>query len=352
MTHLRSSVGPARTRAFYFLVAALGGRCRLVRRVLCPHPKPFTSSPPRSTHRAARWMQSATEADSAIGRCSTTWPSWLPAHPRRRVSSLAGARCSRSKNPSRPTSTCCSTSLGSASTSRRDSSSRTPPCGSPDSPLTRRSSRAHPRRKGAPFTTCGRSKASAAVAVHPWWALDTAVLVCPDSYQPDHLKDAHGWYCGGRNLGEAPPSPKPFCGCGPNLVNCMRDAAQSGAVVKSITFEVVKTLAYVVRENLPIDQAFTMNSTVRDGLADALYERWRVDTGEQSHFVPILPLNAPAQLAPRYESIPGEHAGILTTQLALSADGGREQQRDMFGLLWCQRPTASMSQRSRSSRSG
>src|SRR5262245_29125110 len=59
-----------------------------------------------------------------------------------------------------------------------------------------------------------------AVEVHPWWALDTTVKVCSDSYQPTHLKVVStDLFCG------AAPR-EPYCGCGPNLAFCARDMPQ------------------------------------------------------------------------------------------------------------------------------
>src|SRR5262249_25568188 len=58
-----------------------------------------------------------------------------------------------------------------------------------------------------------------AVQVKPWWDYAHPVNVCPDSYRPEvfhHLEGKVWANC-------APYRERPECGCGPNLIRCVKD---------------------------------------------------------------------------------------------------------------------------------
>jgi hypothetical protein len=179
---------------------------------------------------------------------------------------------------------------------------------------------------GAPAVYYLRKPCSAeeAVPVHPWWALDTEVLVCPDSYQPDHLRQPEtGWFCGGSNLD---PLRSQFCGCGPNLMLCARDEAQLQAIKRGLMDELSATVARVVEHDQPLATLFTMNGTVRTGYSDLFYQRWEVAAGKRAGVGDLGPFALPpgSEPAPRAEATPGQHAGLLTApQILLYGDTPR-----------------------------
>lgn len=166
--------------------------------------------------------------------------------------------------------------------------------------------------------------------VHPWWAMDTVVPVCASAHRPNLLQK-DGLYCNSRQLNllntESP------CGCGPNLVQCAPEAIVDKTEA-SLAAELMRTVGYVVRAGRPIDDVFTMNESVRDDWVEALYQRSRVVTGEIKS-LPPLSFTSEAKLRPRYESAPGEHAGILTMSAALFQDAPRARMRDIFHVMWC-----------------
>jgi cytochrome c553 len=174
---------------------------------------------------------------------------------------------------------------------------------------------------------------SQAVSVSPWWAPETRVRVCPDSYRPEVTGDAKsGYRCGGGALN---PEFNSLCGCGAGLVHCFRDAGQRGAFVESLRKEVRQTLAYVVGRDLPLAQAFLMNETVRDRNAEFTYRRWRLAQGEAVELKDLEEWPEEGRLAPRHESVPGQHAGILTAAHLAFQDTPRQTLREYGTLLWC-----------------
>ena len=178
-----------------------------------------------------------------------------------------------------------------------------------------------------------------AVAVHPWWALDTEVRVCPDSYQPDHLRQPEtGWFCGGSNLD---PLRSPFCGCGPNLMLCARDEGQLQAIKRGLMDELTATVAHVVEHDLPLASLFTGNETVRGGYSEIFYQRWEVAQGLRAGVGDGLAFPGAPALAPRAEATPGQHAGLLTSpQILLYGDTPRARMRNAFSDLWCVTPSS------------
>jgi hypothetical protein len=181
--------------------------------------------------------------------------------------------------------------------------------------------------------------------VHPWWALGSTVRVCPDAHRPDRLREpSSGNRCGGNEL---TPQLSSYCGCGPNLVFCARDADHLSEIKDSLRDEVVSTVEHVVRAGLPVAELFRLNETVRDRNVELRYRRWRIANGEPAEAVlrdlarwpPATAAGPPGRLAPRPELTPGLHAGILTTPQALYLLSGQRERIQVFSeLLWCLEP--------------
>lgn len=178
--------------------------------------------------------------------------------------------------------------------------------------------------------------ARAAIAVRPWWGAPD-VLVCPDAYQPDRLREPKtGWYCGGDNL-DAERST--FCGCGPSLMNCVRDEEQNAELRRALRLEVTRTVGGVVADDRPIAEAFTTNATHRTAYSELFYQRWRVVRGEIAALPDVSSWKERKDA--RHESQPGEHAGILTTpHMLLFGDTPRARMRNFYDVLWCEPPAS------------
>jgi mono/diheme cytochrome c family protein len=179
--------------------------------------------------------------------------------------------------------------------------------------------------------------------VRPWWAPEKEVLICQDSHQPTHFKDpATGWYCDGRSMAEALDE-HGYCGCGPQLMRCYPDRTVLRAFAHSLVDEVTRTAGYVIGNDLPLSRLYTMNETFRDRYSELAYRRWRVESGESPDILLQLkdwPLEG--QLAPRYESKPGQHAGVLTTEMVVFVETGlRPTFKNIFHKLWCSEPDGS-----------
>ncbi|HTL33407.1 MAG TPA: hypothetical protein VL326_09790 [Kofleriaceae bacterium] len=173
-----------------------------------------------------------------------------------------------------------------------------------------------------------------AVPVTAWW-LDgkQTVLVCPDSYLPDHdVIPGKDWYCGGGNTNPLLSPTDAYCGCGKDLMYCYPDELWMKAM-KEMQNEVSDTIAYVVDKDLPIERIFLQNETVRSGLADHHYEVWDVMNGKREHHRPP---TSGTRLAPRDEYYPGMHAGILTTpHMLFMGDAQRPRINRASYMLFC-----------------
>ena len=176
-----------------------------------------------------------------------------------------------------------------------------------------------------------------AETVNPWWALDTEVLVCSDSYQPSHLRQPEtGWYCGGSNLA---PARSPFCGCGPNLMNCARDEAHLRAIKAGLLQELTGTVAWVVAHDRRVSELFRMNETVRTASSELFYMRWEVTAGLRSDVEELAAWRDSPEPSPRREVIAGQHAGLLTSpQVLLFGDTPRARLRNVYDDMWCITP--------------
>jgi cytochrome c553 len=173
-----------------------------------------------------------------------------------------------------------------------------------------------------------------AVPVKAWWLDGTQdVLVCPDSYEPDRrVIPKTDWYCGGGNANPLLSPTKSFCGCGPDLMYCYPDELFETAM-NDMQDEVSNTIAHVVDKDLPLEQVFLQNETVRSGLADHHYDLWDVMTKKRDRHPPP---GKTTRLAPRTEYFPGMHAGILTTpHMLFMPDAQRPRINRYSYVLFC-----------------
>jgi hypothetical protein len=178
--------------------------------------------------------------------------------------------------------------------------------------------------------------------VHPWWAMDTEVRVCPEAHRPERfVEPTTGRHCSAVTSSPGQES-VPYCGCGPNLLRCFRDEDQWVAFTRSMVEEIGLTTAHIINSDLPISTAFTTNATVRDRNAELLYQRWRVESGERAGLDPLPDWKEGPRLAPRHESIPGQHAGVLTaSQFVFTSFARRATLKHFYQRLWCVEPDSS-----------
>ncbi len=185
------------------------------------------------------------------------------------------------------------------------------------------------------------------VDVKPWWNLiegrhDT-VRVCKDSYNPDQ------W------TAQVPPGEPEMsclseyawsqetgtrCGCGPNLIRCFGDDESFLATRAGIFDEVRKTIAYVVANGRPMEEAFTGNETFRDRFAEFMQREFKAES--QRKAIPEEELLALAQWpkagkwAPREDLAPGQNAGILTSPQIVHFQADRRQRMTaIYDVMWC-----------------
>ena len=173
-----------------------------------------------------------------------------------------------------------------------------------------------------------------AVSVRPWWLETTAtVLVCPDSYQPTHVQIPNtDWQCGGGNSNPILTPSSTYCGCGKELLSCYPEELYT-AGIKAMQDEVTQTIAYVVDKDLPLEQVFLQNETVRSGLADHNYEVWDLANKKRdSHRPPV----KETRLAPRTEYFPGMHSGILTSPHLMWMPDSQRPRLNLYSyLMFC-----------------
>ena len=180
--------------------------------------------------------------------------------------------------------------------------------------------------------------AAMAERVHPWWEMGAEVLVCPDSHLPDRFVfdpgtgPATAISCNG-SLARPAKDPGGRCGCGPNLMRCVRDQAHRESLDASLMAELVDTFARVVSEDRPVAEAFTMNATVRDRDAEFVYRRALVEAGEPASFADLPAWTT--RLAPRQLEPPGRHAGLLTAAATFDFATRRERVNFYYEKLWC-----------------
>lgn len=187
-----------------------------------------------------------------------------------------------------------------------------------------------------------------AVRVRPWWDLGAEVKVCPDAYRPEKwtlVPSEHSYRtrvvlaCDSQ-VGSPELETHSLCGCGPNLIRCMRDEDQYNEFNRSLMDEVKRTTAYVVEHDLPMATLFTSNATFRDRNVELYYRRQKIGSLELKRVARELAgLEAwpqDGQWAPREEVRPGQHAGVLTApQILHWLPDQRQRQRAYYEMMWC-----------------
>jgi hypothetical protein len=172
--------------------------------------------------------------------------------------------------------------------------------------------------------------------VHPWWDLARTVTVCKDAHRPTVLKDPKtGRYCGTVGIKELGT-----CGCGPNLVFCLKDAQQKQEFLGTESAEARNTVGEMVFGDRPVRELFTTNETVRSMPVEMRYRRDRILAGEPADQVladlPGWDANFARSRQPRKETVPGQHAGVLTMPWFLfNVPGARLRMQLYSRLLWC-----------------
>jgi ketosteroid isomerase-like protein len=181
-----------------------------------------------------------------------------------------------------------------------------------------------------------RKPCTAAVAqlVRPWWAMTTTVKVCPDSHRPTVTMMDANRYC---TASAAAPNISSTCGCGPNLMRCAPSKPMSRDFKRQFVAEIEDTVADIVDRDLPLKTVYLTNETVRQPLVELQYQSWRVERRELATLPDVLATwPAQGQRAPRYEDMPGDHAGILTAVGAMWQSGGlRPWMRTVQQSMWC-----------------
>ena len=187
-----------------------------------------------------------------------------------------------------------------------------------------------------------------AIAVRPWWSLGAEVKVCPDAYRPEKWTmqpEEHSYRsrmvltCDSQ-VGSPELETKPLCGCGPNLIRCLRDEEHYEQLNRSLMNEVKQTTAYVVDQDLPLAALFTGNATFRDRNAELYYRRQKIGALEVTEIDDVLGDLATwprdGKWARREELRPGQHAGVLTApQILHWLPDRRQRQRGYYEILWC-----------------
>jgi hypothetical protein len=206
----------------------------------------------------------------------------------------------------------------------------------------------HPADSDGPLYLRAPCSAGEAVAVRPWWDLRVEVKVCPDSYRPDKwtlspgehsYRTAMALSCDSQ-VGSPELETNSLCGCGPNLIRCLRDEDQYNELNKSFMDEVKRTTAYVVEHDLAIASLFTSNATFRDRNTELYYRRQKIETLQIRQIArELADLDAwpeAGQWAPRDEIAQGQHAGVLTApQILHWLPDRRQRQRGYYEMMWC-----------------
>ena len=206
----------------------------------------------------------------------------------------------------------------------------------------------HPDPPAGPLYLRAPCAASEAIEVHPWWELDATVSVCPDAYRPEKwtLTAREQSYrtkmmlsCDSQ-VGSPELETKSLCGCGPNLIRCMRDEDQYNELNRSLMDEVKHTTQYVVQHDLPMASLFTGNETFRDRNAQFYYLRQKIGAKEiedpSADLATLASWPEDGKWAPREELSPGQHAGVLTApQILHWLPDRRQRQRGFYEMMWC-----------------
>jgi hypothetical protein len=189
---------------------------------------------------------------------------------------------------------------------------------------------------------------AAAVTVHPWWRLiegsDDTVRICADAYRPEQWtsnvpRGEPATSC----LSETAQAEPRGCGCGPNLLRCYRSRAHMTEIAQSLRDELQRSVAYNVANDLPVEQIFTANESVRDRNAEFVLRSY---AAEQAHRpVPEASLRELAawpttgKWAAREDLAAGQNAGVLTAPQIIHYQLDRRQRMTIIDdILWCVEP--------------
>jgi hypothetical protein len=124
-------------------------------------------------------------------------------------------------------------------------------------------------------------------------------------------------------------------------MRCYPDVATFEEVSKSVIGEVNESTRKVVADNHPLKDLFTSNETFRDRNAELLYRRGRVEAGELASVGDLSDWPEQGKWAPRVETTPGQHAGILTSsQVIFRETGLRAVTKNIFDKMWCKEPAS------------
>lgn len=189
------------------------------------------------------------------------------------------------------------------------------------------------------YTVGKRCTLAESETVHPWWYRGDTIQVCPHAHRPEVRTTDDGRMCGATTM---LPGGEEGCGCGPRLMWCARDTDHRDQLLRSLRDEIHDTIAYVVNTDLPLEQLFLMNATVRDRSVESLYRRAAVAEGADPAILDAKGFRKTPRLAPRDELVEGQHAGILTSAgLAFTSDALRGVMREYYDFLWCARTSSS-----------
>jgi hypothetical protein len=177
-----------------------------------------------------------------------------------------------------------------------------------------------------------------AESVKPWWALDTKVLVCPDAHRPTVFRAPDGNYCSG--VYAAPYQPNSPCGCGPNLIRCLRNEQDRAAFSKALMAESGATINHVVSKDLPLETLFTSEESFRPPLAELLYQRWKIENRDVASLEALgdwRKLPETGAWSKRPQSKAGQHAGVFTNHFTPQGpDSQRLKVSGFLDILWCE----------------
>lgn len=172
------------------------------------------------------------------------------------------------------------------------------------------------------------------VEVTPWWDQKTPIRICTADYKPEGFKAKDGRYCSGTMVDDVPE-----CGCGPKLINCVRDGKHNGELITSLHEETLRTIAHIVETDAPFADVFTTVNSFRDRNAEYMRMRDQLYVGKIRDIPDLSSWPAEGKWAPREEMWPGAHSGILTNiQYLYLSDGPRDRMRLVFARTWCSTP--------------
>jgi hypothetical protein len=163
-------------------------------------------------------------------------------------------------------------------------------------------------------------------SVRPWWLANGEVLVCRDDHRPTVLTGKDGSVSCDQQYN--PIAPESGCGCGPRLAFCA-PSEWSERLTRSAREEVESSVQYVVAQDRPFRDLFTMNETVRSGIGEFFYARNALF--QNGSFVPP-ELDTQLRPRPRASMFQG---GILTTPPFLFAESRRELLASLWSDLLC-----------------